>query len=217
MEITHQDIKNAVIRSQHCQRNYDLTRSIPQEDVDLIVHAATNCPSKQNVAYYRLHVVTDPDTIKKVHGMTDGFIKNNKTGESTTNSQVLSNLLLIFEMEDFVERNVKTPSARNSQLFKLQKNDINVDDERVFIRDIQMSTGVAAGYANLTASILGYSTGCCACFDGHAIKDLLGIENNIVLMMGIGFKNEELNRRVHPEEDFVFPTFKKQEIQVKYI
>jgi hypothetical protein len=35
-------------------------------------------------------------------------------------------------------------------------------------------------------------------------------------MMGIGFKNPELNRRVHhADHSFVFPTKAKQSIQVK--
>ena len=32
----HKQIQKAVIRSQHCQRNWDLSKQIPQEDLDLI-------------------------------------------------------------------------------------------------------------------------------------------------------------------------------------
>lgn len=217
MEITHKDIKDAIIRSQHCQRNYDLEKEMPQEDIDLIIHAVTNCPSKQNIAYYKVHVVTNKETIKKIHSMTDGFVTNLQTGESTTNSQVMANLLLVFEVEEFVERNSNPIQARNTQVFSMQKHDLTPSEERTFIRDIQMATGVAAGYANLTASILGYSTGCCACFDNNAIKEYLGLKNNVVLMMGIGFKNDGINRRIHPDTGFTFPTFKKQEIEVTFI
>ena len=52
-------IKKAVIRSQHVQRNWDLSQEMSQDDIDLLVHAATNCPSKQNIAFYKLHVLTD--------------------------------------------------------------------------------------------------------------------------------------------------------------
>jgi len=34
------DIKKAVIRSQHCQRNFDLDKQIPQEDLDLLIYQA---------------------------------------------------------------------------------------------------------------------------------------------------------------------------------
>ena len=49
---TNSEIIKAIHRSQHTQRNYDLSKKIPQADLDLIIEAATQCPSKQNIAYY---------------------------------------------------------------------------------------------------------------------------------------------------------------------
>ena len=215
MNLTHQDIKKAIIKSQHCQRNYDLTKTLPTEDLDLIIHAATNCPSKQNIAYYKLHVITNHETIKQIYSATNGFIKNHSTGESTTNSQVLANLLLVFEAEDYIDRNKE--GSRNEQMFNTWQNQLTDNDNYAILRDIQMATGIAAGYVNLTSSILGYSTGCCACFNEEAIKEVINVKNEILLLMGIGFKNESVNRRMHPETGFIFPTFKKQEIQVNYV
>ena len=48
------DIEKAVIRSQHCQRNFDLNKTIPEEDMKLLETAITECPSKQNFAFYKL-------------------------------------------------------------------------------------------------------------------------------------------------------------------
>ena len=80
-----------------------------------------------------------------------------------------------------------------------------------------MAVGVAAGYTNVISSIIGYSTGCCACFNGPAIKELLGLKSDVLLMMGVGFKDPNLNRRIHHENhDFTFPAIKKEEISVKY-
>jgi nitroreductase len=215
MNLTDQDLKEVIIKSQHCYRNYDLTKSFPKEDLELIVHAATNCPSKQNIAYYKLHVITDAETIKKIYHATDGFIKNHSTGESTTNSQVLANVLLVFETENYLSRNHE--SVRNKQMFNAYQNQLTNSDTYVILRDIQMATGIAAGYANLTSSMLGYGTGFCCCFDQDIIRDIINVENDIMLLMGIGFKNESVNRCMHPETGFIFPTFKKQEIQVTYI
>ena len=58
---------------------------MPEDDIDLLVHAATNCPSKQNFKFYNLHVVTNRDIIEKVHSMTEGL--RNLEGEMSTNSQ----------------------------------------------------------------------------------------------------------------------------------
>ena len=72
MDLTTPDIKKAVLRSQHCQRNFDLESSIPDADIETLIHAATNCPSKQNIAFYKLHVLTDRDTIEQVHDLATG-------------------------------------------------------------------------------------------------------------------------------------------------
>ena len=67
MIFTHNDVKKAIIKSQHCQRNFDLSQTMPEEDIDLLVHAVTNCPSKQNIAYYKVHVITDSNDIRAIH------------------------------------------------------------------------------------------------------------------------------------------------------
>jgi hypothetical protein len=51
MELTHVDIKKAITKGQHCQRNWDLYKDIPEEDMDLLIHSVTQCPSKQNTAF----------------------------------------------------------------------------------------------------------------------------------------------------------------------
>ena len=214
MIFTHNDVKKAIIKSQHCQRNFDLSQTMPEEDIDLLVHAVTNCPSKQNIAYYKVHVITNSNDIHAIHNMTDGFTKNFETGETTTNSQTLANLLLVFEREDFTVNSLG--SQRNLQTVRLTHDDLTKEDWNAFKKDSHMSTGVAAGYANLTASMLGYNTGCCACFDNEAIQQYLGVKNDIMLLMGIGYKNTETNRRQHPTSDFKFPTLKKQPISINY-
>ena len=47
-------IKESIHESQKCQRNWDLTQEMPQEDIDLILEAATNAPSKQNLNLFQL-------------------------------------------------------------------------------------------------------------------------------------------------------------------
>lgn len=64
MQTTYNDIRKAVIRSQHCQRNWNLDKVIPEEDIDLLVHAVTQCPSKQNISFYKVHFITDRNVIE---------------------------------------------------------------------------------------------------------------------------------------------------------
>jgi hypothetical protein len=80
-----------------------------------------------------------------------------------------------------------------------------------------MAVGIAAGYLNVVASMLDYSTGCCACYNSEPIEKLLGLDNTVLLMMGVGFRNTEMNRRIHhANHNFMFPTKPKQPISVKF-
>ena len=202
IDVDNNELKKAIHRSQHCQRNWDLSKEIPEEDMDLIITAATQCPSKQNIAHYKVHAITNRDLIEKIHQNTVGFQVVH------TNSQVLANLLLVFEY--------KSVDAHKN-LFSYNQEISQSDRANSFLRDAHMAVGVAAGYVNVISSIIGYNTGCCACFNGSAIKELLGLNGDVLLMMGVGFKDPNLNRRIHHENhDFTFPAIKKEEISVKY-
>jgi nitroreductase len=176
-----QMIKKSIHKSQHCNRNWDLSKSIPQEDIDLIVESATQCPVKQNLNYYKTHVITDRNEIEKIHGNTVGIMSDD--GVMLTNSQTLANLMLVFTKD--------TPTMRR----ELVEEELG-DDAHTYTEDRLMSVGIASAYVNYTASMLGYETGCCKCFDGKAIsKDVNGEEP--LLIMGIGYPDKKRNRLEH--------------------
>jgi len=204
------DIAKAVIRSQHCQRNWDLERSIPTEDLDLFETAITQCPSKQNFAFYKATFITDRPTIESIHACTQGFgvLADPQQPYSpenmhwTTNSQTLANLLVVLE---YVE-----PTDHHKW-----RDDTFGDPWK---RDADMAIGIAAGYLNVIASMKEYRTGCCACLDNEGVKEILGTKNDIALMMGIGYKDDARPRREHHSDaDFVFPTMSKEKIEVEHI
>lgn len=211
--LSNSEVKKAVIRSQHCQRNFNLEREMPQEDIDLLVHAATNCPSKQNASFYNLHVITNQEIIEKIHQLSPGALAEDlTTGErlEVTNSQVKANVLFVFE-----DKKLRDMSSKYQQKW----TDGDASDERMFIRDKDTAIGIAAGYLNVIASLMHYGTGCCQCFAGEEIQKVLGLARKPVLMMGIGFKDAETrNRREHAtDSNLFFTTNKKEEISVNYI
>jgi len=216
----HSDLIKAIHRSQHCQRNWDLSRTIPAEDLEVLVTAATQCPSKQNLAFYKVHFITNRDVIEQIHAHTDGFITDGfdtqgSASRTVTNSQTLANLLVVFEKQPLAKeiRNSETAHAHGVATAPAH---CSVDQN--LVRDQQMAVGIAAGYLNITASLMGYSTGCCACFWNEPVQKILGAQNSVLLMMGIGFKDASRNRRVHEKDSgFVFPTFDKQNIAVNFI
>lgn len=216
--ISHEEVKRAVKRSQHCQRNWDLSKAMPEKDIELIEFALKTCPSKQNIAFYDAYTVTDRAVIEKIHDATDGFIYNFENSESVTNSQTLANLVVVFAAKGELLASEKEPE-RNEQTWNLKNNPEGATaDHKILERDAHMAVGVAAGYINLLGSLLGYRTGCCACFDDGLIKQALSMEVTPLLIMGIGFHDPERARREHHlMPDFVFPTKRKQEIKVTRI
>jgi len=212
----HAQIKKAIIKSQHCQRNWDLERQIPENDLDLIIHSVTQCPSKQNIAFYKAHFLQDRSLIERVHELTR-HPSRHPLYKTETNSQIMANLVIVFEENNFVPA-LKSDIYRNEETAAITNNTYNSGHLDTLKRDKHMAVGIAAGYANLTANMLGYSTGCCACFDDNGIRNLLGLKGEILLLMGIGFKNPNKNRRVHHQlADFVFSTKVKQPIEYTII
>lgn len=217
IEGIHTEIEKAIIRSQHCQRNWDLSRELPQADIDLILTALTQCPSKQNVAHYKIHAITNRDTIEKIHAQTKGFTIRLNPYTAVTNTQVLANLLIVMEHVPLEKANIDKSDIRTDEIYDLAADKDTEQSRALRLRDAHMAVGVAAGYVNLTASMLGYATGCCACFLPEPVKEIVGAKNDILLMMGVGYKDPNLSRRVSQvDHDFVFPTMSKETIQVEF-
>jgi nitroreductase len=205
------ELFKAIHRSQHIQRNYDLSRDIPKQDVATLVTAATQCPSKQNVAFYKLHVITDRTVIGHIYSCC-------KKLPQPDNPQVLGNLVFVFEEYENYDENSPNSNAEIRAV-------VNPSDEyhkqalSILEQDRFTALGVAAGYVNLVSSQLGYGTGCCTCIlDKPRLRVILELEKNPLLVMGIGFKQEGKNRRVHQLRDNkVFATRKKQSIEINYV
>lgn len=212
-EHTHSEISKAIVKSQHTQRNFDLTKKIPTEDMKVLMNAVTECPSKQNIAYYKVHFIEDRDLIEDIHSHTRGFVTKKHESGYETNTQVLANLLVLFERHLPNDRLSDDSVKRNDQTRYFQEHG---EWEDVVVRDMHTSVGIAAGYLNLTASLLGYRTGCCQCFDSDKVKEVALLEDTPLLLMGVGYNQEGVNRRRHHiRDDFLFSAKKKMPIETK--
>ena len=233
MEMNEQ-IKNAVDGSNRAQRNYDLEKTIPEEHLKTLIHAAANSPSKQNETHYSLHVYTDTEIIKKIYNHTkkftmirdkqdqdesfkvedDVFIQND--AKSVTNSQVYANALFVYVAEQ--------GQTRGSQ-HRAAKENPNSNAAKVYGEQVAYSMGISIGELILSAGLLGYTTGICSALDTKPIRDILGTKQNPKLLVGVGYPNSQLDRTQHSEvlnkdipekfrtgelnEHWKFPTFKK--------
>jgi len=203
---TNNDIRKAIHRSQHTQRNWDLNKPVDKEDLQTIVEAATQCPSKQGRPFYKTHVITNRDIIEKIHAKTEGsgLVFTEEGVKAQTNPQTLANVVLVFE--------------RNKETKAHSKHPAGGTHEDVTQRDTDVAIGIAAGYVNIVSSMLGYRTGCCQCFDPADMAETLGLEGDVLLVMGVGNGQEGVNRRVHHKDSsYVFSTKRKEEMKISYV
>ena len=201
-------LKKSIHKSQHCNRNWDLSKKIPQEDIDLIIEAATQCPTKQNLNHYKTHVITDRAVIEKIEaassimefGSADnsflGFdgVRGYDEGTGPTNSQLSANLVLAFTKD--------TPYQPSRDGDEAIRQSAETDEEmgkqaETYRDDLNQAVGIAAGYVNLASVMLGYSTGCCKCFDRAQVKEALGETREPVLLMGVGVSDPKRQRQEH--------------------
>ena len=202
------DLKKAIDSAQRSQRNYDLSKSVPQDDLDTLIYAAVNSPSKQNETHYSLYVYTDQDIIRQIYSHTkkftmirdkqdqdesfkvedDVFIQND--AKSVTNSQIYANALFVYVAEQ--------GDTRGSQ-HKAAKENPNSTAAKVYNEQVAYSMGISVGELILSAGLLGYKTGICSALDTRPIRDILGIKQNPKLLVGVGIPNSQLDRTQHSD------------------
>lgn len=202
--ITEDELWAGVTNSQACQRNWNLDREIPQEHLDLMIHAATQAPTKQNYSYFDLYVVTDRNRIQKLYEMTEGAtIRNTTTREPkiVLNTQTNANALFVFDLKMF---NQMSQDYIDDQ--DIQEHDIKEQFEmhngkvlRIFNDDRQRAFGICSGQLALVANLLGYRTGYCQCFYQDNVEEDLGMRGDISIMLGVGFPDESKPRLEHPD------------------
>jgi nitroreductase len=202
-------LERTIAKSQQCNRNWDLSKQIPEEDIKTMKQSVTHCSSKQNRVFYKVLYTQDRDKIEKVHNATDGFTYGLKKDEednylTTTNPQVLANTLFVFA-KDRDENMVARTAEEDTLGIEEARNDIEgkTDEDRAI--------GIAAGYLTLTANLLGYESGCCQCFANDGVKEALGLDEDVFLLMGIGYGDKSRERKEHHmDPSFTFPSFKKE-------
>lgn len=204
------DIRKAVDSAQRAQRNYDLSKSIPQEDLDTLIYAAANSPSKQNETHYSLYVYTDQDIIKSIYDHTKKFtlMKDeedtkdmfgvNINGDywqddtySVKNSQIKANVLVAYVKD--------VGSELRGGTHIIGKDNPNTVASSRYEENLSYSMGISVGQLILAANLLGYKTGICSAMDSRPIKKIVGSKDNVKLLVGIGYENAGTDRRLHQE------------------
>jgi nitroreductase len=250
MNNTNNEIINAIDVAKRAQRNYDLTKSIPQKDLETLIYVASNSPSKQNETHFNLRVYTDPVVIKEIYDRSKNFTfqTNKETDKIFTdkakdnlhksdkryaveNSQIRASAVFVFcDDQKNLRGGTHIIAARSDKASPIAK-------ETLFEQKA-MSIGISSGQLTMSAALLGYKTGFCSAFEKGAnnpdsIENLLSCLTEPRLLVGVGYPNENLERKVHPyvynrdikvkeakkglpDENWVFPSMIDEDIIKKY-
>ncbi len=196
--ISKDNIIKTVDKTQRCQRNWDLNKQIPKEDLDTIIYAIANAHSKQNLQYFNLHIVTDRKKIQSIYEGTDVLSGRRK------NPQVLANVLFVF-----------TQVIPDKATYFLNKKK---DKQYGYDKDLFICTGIAAGYGALVAGLLGYETGFCKCFPKiNDLKKILNTKEDFSVMLGVGYGDKTKDRKEDHITKKLIETFDKTgELKIFY-
>ncbi len=206
-------IEKAILRSQRCQRNWDLSKQLSEEQLEIILTAATECPTKQNIPFYSVHVVQNREVIEAIYHATSCDDANDKFVRK--NPQVLANTLFVFSRFQYENLN---SGYHCNELTKAQQGKANDHDLKILEADLNQAIGITSGYVNLVASMIGLQTGCCKCFEHKKVAEILkpyGGSEEPLLLMGIGFADKSKNRREdHDTGNIINSNNKKIEIRI---
>jgi hypothetical protein len=218
--------KSAVLTTRRCQRNWDVSSTIPEEHIQHWIYMAMNAPSKQDLGHYNLYVITDAGLINTLFEHSWGCT----TKLSPTGEIIDGHVAMQFEMpgHDVVWPRPLTAAdfiygrTRNSQVkgnlcllmcrkVPLNHRGIKPDSTLRALNDADVrdqgfvSCGIALGQISLSAANLGYSTGYNTCFGTgdqakQKVKDLLGVAENEHLLHSLTIGLPQPNRP-HEESD----------------
>lgn len=177
---------------QHCQRNWDHSRTIDDATVDFLLEAGYNVPTKQNLNSFKIVCVRDRNEVRKwasVARNSDDTITN--VGEETKalmdngvfqNPQTDANLLFLF----FVNQSERTSQRRRT---RERGTDPTAKQWRI---DKNLEIGLAASAIGIAANMKGMRSGFCGCIWHDIIPDEWtsgwGVEkDDLSVMFGVGY------------------------------
>ena len=218
------EVKQASDVARVAQRNWDLDRQIPEEDLETLIYVAQNSPKKQMETHFSLHVFTHKEKIREIYDQTKKFsvypvtdvspeneddwkppenmfadIDGNFYQDdhfSVKNSQILANAMFVY-CED-------KRSVRGGTHFMAKVDGASPNVKSLYEEQIDFSIGISVGILLNSAAMMGYKTGICSALEDDEIAALLPLDpdgsmQNPKLLIGIGFENPGIDRTLHQE------------------
>jgi nitroreductase len=169
--------------TQHCQRNWNLDKSLDQETIDWLFDVGYTMPTKQNLSSFQIVAFTDRTMIEC---LTASAINKGWRSYHVKNPQMFAPVVFTF-----FEKTDDEEESRSQE-------------KRIGNNTTMIEIGLAAGAMALAANSVGLKTGFCKCFypleSGIEKKNLIRKAlkrykikaTNIALGLGVGYPIEGL-------------------------
>jgi len=190
--------KKIITTIRQCQRNWDLTKDVPDEHIEHWIYIAKNSPSKQDEGYYNVRVITNKELIQYLGKHTWGKtlkIPGMPYQAVARNSQMAASVYILF-----TEKHSVTPREIDIAGRTILSNNY------VKLRNAAIAAGMAGALVAQSAASLGYKTG----FNtNHSEPELwhnaLKIpfpKETLLFGIGIGYPQEGRERNETDEREF---------------
>ena len=187
------DIINASELAGKCQRNW-IDEQIDDFDLQTIVNACMNMPTKQNVTMYELMVVQKEENIDFLYEHSTVPEHDKTDNDRWRNAQMLPPTVLLWY-----------GSSKNKNV--ISEGDFSqgvINYSTTHMDNIKLNAGISMGAAALTATQLGYHTGFNCCFNTNESIIEFGQRTNpdiesFICALGIGKPKDELPRNIVPK------------------
>ena len=156
-----EQLKTAIESAERCQRNWDLTKAIPQEHIDLLLKVATTSPTKQNKEWYQIVYTTDRDIIEKLYSIA--YEPRDSEYEQKLNTQIRAHMVMIWLHCNLEKDNISRGGEDHGESTRQDTREENAT----------FNAGISSGVVALTANMLGYRTGFCQCVIEDELHSLI--------------------------------------------
>jgi len=184
--------QEVILKMKKCQRNWDYSKTIPEDIVNQLLWIATNAPSKQFEAFYDVYYTTDRNVIEDLYRYAWGNTQARTPTSCIRNSAMNANMYMLFVCKQpptmVCTDNNGSPSKKDSR-GRWENGLVHV--------------GIAMGLVMQAATRHGLSTGCNKSNStgpdcNYYWEKKLGIYEDVVIKktkkmlygIGIGYPNE---------------------------
>lgn len=200
-----EDEKRVIDVIRQCQRNWDLTKEIPEEHIQHWKYIATHSPSKQDEGYFNVRIIKNRELIDKLKKHTWG--QTTKVGRLVSvarNPQMGASVYILF-----TEKYSSTPRE-----IDIANNPI-CNDDIVKTKNAAIAAGMSGALIAQSAASLGYKVGFNTNHSEpeiwHSLLRMRATTERMLFGIGIGFPQEGKPRNETDETEFYISGYPGQE------